>query len=148
MNSFKLIAIVPLKDNDGEFSKNLKTGKPYYFYKGYTISVVDDRVKSISVDPEEQPEINLYTLQNEIHVSISAVVGENGSGKSTLFELLYYMIYVLATDGKKKDGPLEDMVNDLSRQIEGLNFEGYWFKELYNLKDQLRTGSNLILCDN
>lgn len=81
MNSFKLIAIVPLKDNDGEFSKNLKTGKPYYFYKGYTISVVDDRVKSISVDPEEQPEINLYTLQNEIHVSISAVVGENGSGK-------------------------------------------------------------------
>lgn len=69
-------------------------------------------------------------------------------GKSSLFELLYYMIYVLATGGKKKDGPLEDMVNDLSRQIAGLNFEGYWFKELYNLKYQLRTVSNLILREN
>lgn len=135
MNSFKLIAIVPLKDKDGEFSKNLKTGKPYYFYKGYTIVVVNDEVESISIDSEAQPEINLYTLNNGIEVGISAVVGENGSGKSTLFELLYYMIYVLSKGGKQNDGPLQDITIDLEEQISNLNFEGYWLKHIHGAKD-------------
>jgi hypothetical protein len=37
MNNFKIIAIVPLKECDSKFTKNLKIGEIYNFYQDYII---------------------------------------------------------------------------------------------------------------
>ncbi|MCI0922742.1 hypothetical protein [Sphingobacterium rhinopitheci] len=82
-NGFKLIGIVPLKDCDQKFCKNLKIGTPYLFYNNYEIQLDDAKteVKSIIINLSSVP-TTMYNLQNGIQVNVSAIVGANGSGKS------------------------------------------------------------------
>lgn len=37
MSKFKIIAIIPLKQCDSKFTKNLKIGEIYNFYQDYSI---------------------------------------------------------------------------------------------------------------
>ena len=99
MSGFKLIAITPLDGCSKDFRKNLEIGTPYQFYKNYDISL-DDISKSVKnvIAKESVVPFGLYELKNGISLHVSAVVGKNGSGKSTLFELLFYMMSVIATD--------------------------------------------------
>lgn len=96
MIGFKLIAIIPLKNCNSDFRKNLEIGTPYKFYKNYDVKIdkLSGRVSNVIPLPSKLPE-DFYALENGIKLNISAVVGKNGSGKSTLIELLYYLIYQL-----------------------------------------------------
>lgn len=104
MSGFKLLAIVPLKDCDTKFRKNLIIGTSYKFLNNVTIDLnkTNSKISKVVIDKQNTVE-NLYNLKNGINVEISAVVGLNGSGKSTLIELLYYFIYAISihNDGKK-----------------------------------------------
>jgi hypothetical protein len=103
MSGFKLLAIVPLKDCDTKFRKNLSIGTPYKFLNNVTIELNKANSKIIKVAINKQNTIeDLYNLQNGINVEISAVVGLNGSGKSTLIELLYYFIYAISIHNDKE----------------------------------------------
>ncbi|MGX5683270.1 AAA family ATPase [Chryseobacterium cucumeris] len=102
MPEFKLIAITALNGCSSEFSKKLKIGHPYQFYKDYTIKLEDSADETRSVVRTDRNKIpdNLYKLNNGISLTISSVVGKNGTGKSTLMELLYQVIYRLAVQEK------------------------------------------------
>ncbi|MBW4361088.1 hypothetical protein [Flavobacterium taihuense] len=103
MSGFKLLAIVPLKDCDTKFRKNLSIGTPYKFLDNVTLELNKDNSKIIKVAINNQNTIeDLYNLKNGIKVEISAVVGLNGSGKSTLIELLYYFIYAISIHNDKE----------------------------------------------
>jgi AAA15 family ATPase/GTPase len=99
MSGFKLLAIIPLKDCSIRFRKNIEIGEVYQFYKGHTITMNEDLSEIKSIDRNDNLIIeNLYELENEVKLSISAIVGKNGSGKSSLLELLFYFIYKIAID--------------------------------------------------
>ena len=103
MSGFKLLAIVPLKDCDAKFRKNLSIGTAYKFLNNVTVELNKDNSKIIKVVIDKQNTIeDLYNLKNGINVEISAVVGLNGSGKSTLIELLYYFIYAISIHNDKE----------------------------------------------
>jgi len=104
MSGFKLLAIVPLKDCDTKFRKNLSIGTPYKFFNNVTIELneASSKINKVVINNQNTIE-DLYNLPNGIKVEISAVVGLNGSGKSTLIELLYYFIYAISIhNGKEK----------------------------------------------
>lgn len=97
MSGFKLLSIVPLKDCDEKFSKNLVVGTPYQFNNNYTIELNEDKSKIVKVlNVEQNVTDDIYTLKNGINVEVSAIVGLNGSGKSALIELLYYLVYAFS----------------------------------------------------
>jgi hypothetical protein len=112
MINFKIIAIVPLKECDSKFTKNLKIGEIYNFYQDYIIFLNNSksRIQSVKNSEAHLNDLNLYSSRNDINVSISAVVGENGSGKSSLIELLYYMIYFIGTRSKKRGKENETII--------------------------------------
>lgn len=95
MKDFKLIAIRPLEGCAKNFTKILKVGIPYVFFNEFDFSKYNDKERIVDRKPEN--EIDLYslknTLQKEIKINISAIVGENGSGKSSLVELFFVTCY-------------------------------------------------------
>lgn len=107
MSGFKLLSIIPLKDCDSKFKKNLQIGKVYKLYQNYDIILNDDNsnVKSVYRDNVDKYD-NLYNLENGIQVNVSAIVGMNGTGKSTLIELFYYFVYALGIKNEFNGKPI------------------------------------------
>lgn len=142
MPEFKLISITPLKGCNSDFSKKLRTGHSYQFYSNYTIKSdreCNEILYAKNNSEEEAPE-NLYSLENGIFLSISAVIGKNGTGKSTLMELLYQAVYMLATRGNyygerllekpseqlaRESEELQGVLKGLTEQFSYLNFADY-----------------------
>lgn len=99
MKGFRIIAIKTgnkptgkstsslVKDND--FLKVLSPNTFYPFYSHYEF--VDN--ETIKYKPESDIDIYKLKEQNDISISINAIVGSNGSGKSTLIELIYWANY-------------------------------------------------------
>jgi hypothetical protein len=138
MNGFKLLGIVPLKDCNERFLKNLKIGEVYKFYQDYDLRCDDQTNITFHENIQLRKNIDLYNLNNGIQVNISAVLGLNGSGKSSLIELLYYFIYKLSIDihtskpieleaySKKSEAKLAEhqkLLNDLKNLIEAKSAE-------------------------
>lgn len=103
MSKFRLLSILPLQNCNEKFCKNLTIGTPYNFTNNLTIELNTEKnkIKNIVIDKENEIK-NLYKLDNDINVEISAVVGLNGSGKSALIELLFYTIYAISVHNNKK----------------------------------------------
>ncbi|MBL7746366.1 MAG: hypothetical protein JNM19_02965, partial [Chitinophagaceae bacterium] len=88
-SDFRLIGFRILKGTQRKYYKVLEPGKPYSFYKKFSIQ------KDGTVSVSEPDDLRLYAKEG-LNINISAVVGRNGSGKSTLTELLYLAIYNIA----------------------------------------------------
>jgi predicted ATP-binding protein involved in virulence len=97
MSNFRLIAVIPLKGCDTNYSKNLERGKPYLFCKNYTVEFDESGI--ITGVTKTGPDIpdSIFELHNGIKLSFSALVGKNGSGKSSIIDLLLYFIYAVYT---------------------------------------------------
>lgn len=91
-NSFKLLAIRPLKDCDKSFLKNLKAGEIYKLYNDFEFSLDKDNDDVISIKNNSTIPDNLFGE----NISVSAIVGKNGSGKSTIIELFSSLIFNLS----------------------------------------------------
>lgn len=103
MSGFRLLAIIPLQNCDEKFCKNLTIGTQYKLTNNVSIELNDDKSKIERVLIEKKNDTkDLYKLNNEIDIEVSAVVGLNGSGKSALIELLYYFIYAISIHNDKK----------------------------------------------
>lgn len=94
-NTFKIIAIKPLKLCAQEYLKVLQPQECYCFYNDYTIktnsqSDMDDEISYEKSIPDEMFNVG------DIGINICAIVGKNGSGKSSIVELLYIGIYNLS----------------------------------------------------
>lgn len=145
-NDFKLIAVIPLKDCDTNFRKNLKIGQLYQFFKGYDITLKDDNSSVISVvqNLENSAPKNLYVLENGINLNFSAVVGKNGTGKSTIFELLYYFIYVLSQKKTVNNRVLINTISDDLKLEKSVIENDYRFLESFKiLEEKIRNGKEL-----
>lgn len=81
--SFKIIALEVLDSCESKHSKNLIRNAPYVFYKNYKIKRENEKetIELVSDD------FDLYSMDSEPKINISAIVGKNGSGKSTIIEL-------------------------------------------------------------
>ncbi|GGF01666.1 hypothetical protein SAMN05443634_103214 [Chishuiella changwenlii] len=147
-NGFKLIGIVPLKDCNQKFRKNLKIGTPYLLYNNYTVELNDKNssVNAITVNRCNVPN-TMYNLDNGIKINISAVVGKNGSGKSALIELFYYFVYAISSlkeddeiGLQKYSNIVQDKLKLLERDIKFINSEkenyslGIQYQEKYNIQ--------------
>ncbi len=117
--NFKLVAIRPrLKNNAKQLhSKNLKD-ELFYFYQAYQINETDD---VITYTPHVGE--HLYN-QDNLKISVSAIVGKNGSGKSAITELLFLGINKLSK---------ELLDTDESRKLEDEEI----YLDLYILSDHL-----------
>lgn len=108
---FKIIAIRPHLDCGKKYSKILKNGRMYNFYKEYIFPDfpgIEESGDNIShYKKNSQVPSDLYSIEN-LQINISAIVGKNGSGKSTLIELIIYCIYILGTnlENDKDNNPL------------------------------------------
>ncbi|MFK7050805.1 hypothetical protein FLACOL_02748 [Flavobacterium columnare] len=112
-NSFKLLAIRPLKDCNKKFLKNLHKGTIYKFYNEYTFKdsngneIIESLEDVSSVTHTSKVPADFYQIENNgktINVNISALVGKNGSGKSTLLELLYATCFRIASIKRVLEG--------------------------------------------
>ncbi|MCQ4142417.1 ATP-binding protein [Chryseobacterium sp. EO14] len=97
-NNIKLLAIRPLENCDCQYSKTLENGTLYPFYQTYSYKNDHDG-NIVEIESFAETDI-LYNhdidgSENDIALSISAIVGKNGSGKSSLVELFYIANYVL-----------------------------------------------------
>lgn len=151
-NGFKFIGIVPLKDCNQKFRKNLKIGTPYLLYNNYIVELNDENssVNAVTIDRCDVPN-TMYNLNNGIKINISAVVGKNGSGKSALIELFYYFVYAISSLKEADEIGLQkysNIVNDKLRLLEkDINFIdsekedynlGIQYQEKYNIQVILR----------
>lgn len=98
MSGFKLLAIRVLKNCDSSYRKVLKEDTLYPFYKDYNFIYENNEVVNI-VDESTMPE-NFYKVKgnDQLKISISAVVGKNGSGKSSLMDMFYFFCYALSVN--------------------------------------------------
>lgn len=139
-NSFKLLAIRPLKGCDGRFLKNLKPGEIYRFYNEYEFSLDKDNDDVISIK-------NNSTIPDDLYgenISVSAVVGKNGSGKSALIELFVASInqfsFYLNNNKILEKRQIVTYADIQSVEFEkgsfGINCEVYFYKnnKFYRLK--------------
>lgn len=102
MSGFKLLAIRPLKGCSSLFSKGLVKGSVYKFYQNYsffnnndiTNSDKNDELEIVNVKKTSE-EIDLHSINKNLKINISTVVGKNGSGKSTLLELFFLAVYLV-----------------------------------------------------
>lgn len=117
MSGFRLLAIIPLQNCDEKFRKNLTIGTPYKFANNLFIELDNEKSKIERALIDKKSDINdLYKLNNDINIEVSAVVGLNGSGKSALIELLYYFIYAISIHNNKK-GLLEEHSETINKKI-------------------------------
>ena len=151
-NGFKLIGIIPLKNCDQKFLKNLQIGTPYLFYNNYKVKLNDDNssLTSIVVNKSNVPN-TMYNLKNGIKINVSAVVGANGSGKSALIELFYYFVYAVSSREESDEVGLQKYSDILHDRLEILNRDinfisekkfdyklGIQYQEKYNLQISLK----------
>ena len=116
-DSFKIIAIKPLRDCNPDYLKVLNAEEPYYFYNNYEITSTDKIIRKYSASD------NLYDV-NGIGINVSAIVGKNGSGKSTIIELLFMTINNLAFHQQEIPTPLS--------YVDGLKVEVYFYQNGYH----------------
>lgn len=103
MSGFRLLAIIPLRGCNEKFRKNLIIGTPYKLSNNLFIELDSKKSKIERALIEKKDDIsNLYRLNNDINIEVSAIVGLNGSGKSALIEILYYFIYAISIYNAKK----------------------------------------------
>lgn len=103
MSRFRLLAIIPLQGCNEKFSKNLTIGTPYKFSNNLFIELDNKKSKIERILIDKKSDINeLYKLNNDINIEVSAIVGLNGSGKSALIEILYYFIYAISIHNDTK----------------------------------------------
>lgn len=103
--SFKLLAIRPLDGCDKKFLKVLKEGVIYKMYNDYEFVMKDSKkihseVKSVNYNrtiPSDFYNIKTTSSVNpDLEINVSAIVGKNGSGKSSIIELLYVILHNIA----------------------------------------------------
>lgn len=156
-NGFKIIALVPLKNCDQKFLKNLNVGIPYLFYNNYEIKVSEDysSISNIKINKSDVP-VTLYNLDNGIKVNVSAVVGANGSGKSALIELYYYFVYAFSSITRNKElgfkkysevvkSELEGLIKDkaeLEKLLKEWQHLSLQFQKKYNKQTDLKNGNS------
>lgn len=103
MSGFRLLAIMPLQGCNEKFRKNLTIGTAYKFSSNLFIELNNEKSKIERALIDKKSDINdLYKLNNDINIEVSAIVGLNGSGKSALIEILYYFIYAISIHNDKK----------------------------------------------
>ncbi|WP_336732716.1 hypothetical protein [Chryseobacterium sp. VD8] len=142
--NFKILAIRPLKKCEG--LKNLRAGHLYKFYNDYDFSYNDEFITEKLNVPE-----NLFNLNEDQNITISAVVGKNGSGKSALIELLIKSIMKISLilredfvssdeiyDDPEKEGKFNE---SLRKDLSGLRVEFYYLSKF----DTFYTDSNNII---
>lgn len=112
-NSFKLLAIRPLKDCNKKFLKNLEKGTIYKFYNEYTFKdsngneIITGLEDVSSITHSSKVPVDFYQIKNNgnaININVSALVGKNGSGKSSLLELLYASCFRIASRKRVLEG--------------------------------------------
>jgi hypothetical protein len=94
MSGFRLLAIRPLKDCDGQFLKNLRHSTFYKFYQDYDFVLNDNNESVTEILYNHKTPEDLYGN----NISISAIVGKNGSGKSTLVELFSSFVFCFSLE--------------------------------------------------
>ncbi|MFH6942586.1 hypothetical protein [Flavobacterium sp. FlaQc-50] len=83
--NFKIIALEILDGCTKRHSKNLQKNLIYYFYNQYLIDK-NNGYDKIRIDKSKN--IDLFSQDETLKISISAIVGKNGSGKSTIIDLI------------------------------------------------------------
>lgn len=116
---FRLIAVKPHKNCLKRYSKILSSAF-YIFYddyeeiKGKLVRKKGDELKKVEVP------LNFYSSENDISVSISAIIGKNGDGKSSIVELIMRILnnfaYAAGFTGNQ----------DSLKKINGLEAELYY----------------------
>lgn len=91
---FRLLAVRPIEDPQGKYSKTLRLNTFYSFYSTFNFDEYHDDVNEV-IKYDETKEIDLYSFSGT-NVNVSAIVGKNGTGKSTLVELFYGLIFLLS----------------------------------------------------
>lgn len=130
MAGFKLIAIQILGDCFSEARKILPLGELYKFYGDYEFNLSDGR-NVLSVNLVQDNNIGLYNLkregQEDLLVSLAALVGKNGSGKSTILDLFYAFCLCISKD-------MQDIKTELEKLDSAFPLKR---KHIQNLFDQM-----------
>lgn len=136
MSGFRLLAIIPLQGCNEKFRKNLTIGTPYKFSNNLFIELDNEKITIERVLIDKESDINdLYKLNNDINIEVSAIVGLNGSGKSALIEILYYFIYAISIHNDKKI-LLEEHSNIIENKIKNQEKDT---EKLYNDSKKVTT---------
>ena len=128
MGGFKLVAIQILQNCFSDARKMLPIGELYKFYANYEFKLDDTKnVVSIELLPDEG--LGIYNLkregQEDLLVSISAIVGKNGSGKSTILELFYAFCLCISKD-------LQDIKTELEKLGTRFPFKREYIQTIFN----------------
>lgn len=111
-----------LKWKGVDFLKVLEPNTFYRFNSDYKLlntkgQPVKKRGRVKRIDYKSAVPDSLYNQEN-LNISISAIVGKNGSGKSTLIEMYFVAIYLLAVSQRQIDVDPESIVNRRKQLLE------------------------------
>ncbi len=98
-SNFEIIALKILPGSSKKYTKNLIENHFYIFNNNYYV----DNEK---IEKKKEQLYKLYNNDN-INITINAIVGKNGVGKSTIIEVIYGMIYNFAVINKITNKMLE-----------------------------------------
>ncbi len=145
MKQFKIVAVRPLKNCLKHFRKTLKSDNTYFLYNGYK----DSEYETIITDKEELLPNDFFRTKYEneqLSVSISAIVGKNGDGKSSVIELIIRILnnfsYAVGFQKNHKDlKPISRLyaklfysIDDVIYSITVKNNKIYWEGDRFCLK--------------